>query len=143
MVFYMVVIYWLWKNTQEGMSHLKIAAIQTVQCFCDHQFCSKIPNIREWNIPYVRTVTDIWLNLVLQIVITCTFAMHIVCATHNNCRCQQFTNPPSSTSVIMLLLTEQWIVLYCIVLYCIVLCSFICLQFLFFQLLKFRLLLTV
>jgi len=130
------IIYWFWKNTQLLMSQLKIAAIQTVRWFCDHQFCAMILNLREQNILYVPTVTDIWLHSVLQTVITCTLAMHTVCATHNNCRYQQFTNPPSSTSVIMLLLTEQWTVLYCVVLFVFtVLC--------FPQLLKFRILLTV
>ena len=112
--FYMVVYYILiLKDTQGGMSHLKIAGIQTVGCFCDHQFCSMILNLRERNILCVRTVTDIGLHSVLEIGITCTFATHVVCATQNNCRCQQFTNRPSSTLLIMLLLTNSE--LYCIV----------------------------
>ena len=47
------------KNAQGVMSHLKVAAIQTVGCFCDHQFCSMILNLRERNILCVGTVTDI------------------------------------------------------------------------------------
>ena len=64
-ILYASLLYNYFERYTRGMSHLKIAGIQTVGCFCDHQFCSMILNLRERNILFVRTVTDISLHSVL------------------------------------------------------------------------------
>ena len=58
-ILYASLLYIDFEKMHKGMSHLKIAAIQTVRCFCDHRFCSMILNLMERNSLCVRTVTDI------------------------------------------------------------------------------------